>query len=114
MPWLLLELSVLSLQTVIDMLHLIFQSPIQLPVLERIAADDDIVFLESSVLSLLVKGSLQAVLVPMLVQNKFYVLLEDIEIRGIRPTELVSGIQVIDYEALVNLTVKNPHILTWT
>ena len=114
MPWLLLELSVLSLQTVIDMLHLIFQSPIQLPVLERIGSDDDVVFLESSVLSLLAKGSLQAVLVPMLAHNKFYVLLEDIEIRGIQPTELVLGIEMIDYEGLVNLTVKNPHILTWT
>ena len=96
------------------MLHLIFQSPIQSSVLERIATDDDVVFLESSVLHLLEKGLLREVLASMLLQVNFYVLLEDIEIRGIRPTELVSGIQVIDYEALVNLTVKNPLVLTWT
>ena len=96
------------------MLHLIFQSPIQLSVLERIGIGDDVVFLESSVLHLLEKGSLRAILAPMMSRNMFYVLLEDIEVRGINLTELMIGIEVIDYAELVNLTVKNPKILSWT
>ncbi len=96
------------------MLQLIFQSPIQSSVLERIGSGDDVVFLESSVLHLLKKGSLRAILAPMIKKNKFYVLVDDIEVRGIQLTELVKGIEVIDYAGLVNLTVKNPKILSWT
>ena len=96
------------------MLHLIFQSPIQTAVLERIASGDDVVFLESSVLRLLEKGSMKSILAPMLKHNKFYVLQEDIEVRGIQASELITGIVIIDYKELVNLTVRNPHIQSWT
>ena len=40
------------------MLHLIFQSPIELALLERIVSGDDVVFLENAVLRILAKGSL--------------------------------------------------------
>ena len=96
------------------MLHLIFQSPIQTAVLERSASGDDVVFLESSVLWLLEKGSLKSILAPMLKQNRLYVLKEDVEVRGIQASELIIGIAVIDYKELVDLTVQNPHIQSWT
>ena len=44
------------------MLHLIFQSPIEIAILERIDSGDDVVFLENSVLRILQNGSLSDIL----------------------------------------------------
>ena len=96
------------------MLHLIFQSPIDKAILERIDSGDDVVFLENAVLRILKKGSLCGVLMQLLNVNRLYVLGDDIEARGIVISELVSGIEVIDYAELVNLTVKNPVIQSWS
>lgn len=96
------------------MLHLVFQTPIETAVLERFAPGDDVVFLESSVLRLLEKGNMRAVLAPLVAQNQLHVLQEDIELRGIQPEELITGLKVIDYPGLVALTVKNPLIQSWT
>ena len=96
------------------MLHLIFQSPIDKAILERIASGDEVVFLENSVLRTLQKGSLSDALTQLLKQNRLCVLTNDIEVRGIAADELVSGIEVIDYSELVRLTVKNPVIQSWS
>ena len=96
------------------MLHLIFQSPIELAILERISSADDVVFLENSVLRILQKGSLSEILTQLLKQGRLCVLLNDIEVRGIRADELVNGIEVIDYSELVRLTVKNQQIQSWS
>jgi len=96
------------------MLHLIFQSPIDAAILERIATGDEVVFLENSVLRLLQKGSLNDSLAQLLLQSRLCVLAEDLEVRGIAMDELVNGIDVIDYAELVDLTVNNPLIQTWS
>jgi tRNA 2-thiouridine synthesizing protein B len=96
------------------MLHLIFQSPIDIAILERIDSGDDVVFLENSVLRVLKKGSLCGILTQLLMRNRLCVLVDDIEIRGIVTDELVKGIEVIDYSELVRLTVKNPVIQSWS
>jgi len=96
------------------MLHLIFQSPIDIAILERIDSEDDVVFLENSVLRILKKGSLCDILTQLLTRNRLCVLADDIEVRGIVTDELVNGIEVIDYSELVSLTVKNPVIQSWT
>ena len=95
------------------MLHLIFQSPVNIAILERIDSGDDVVFLENAVLRILQKGSLSDTLSQLLKQNRLYVLADDIEVRGIAADELVNGIEVIDYSELVRLTVKNPVIQSW-
>ena len=96
------------------MLHLIFQSPIEIAILERIDSGDDVVFLENSVLRILQNGSLSDTLTQLLKQNRLCVLADDIEVRGIVADELVNGIEVIDYSELVRLTVKNPVIQSWS
>ena len=96
------------------MLHLIFQSPIDIAILERIDSGDDVVFLENSVLRILQKGSLSDTLTQLLKRNRLCVLVDDIEVRGIVADELVNGIEVIDYPELVGLTVKNPVIQSWS
>ena len=96
------------------MLHLIFQSPIDMAILERIDSGDDVMFLENSVLRILQKGSLCDILTQLLKRNRLCVLGDDIMVRGILADELVHGIEVIDYAELVRLTVKNPVIQSWS
>jgi len=96
------------------MLHLIFQSPIEIAILERIDSGDDVVFLENSVLRILKNGSLNDTLIRLLNCNRLCVLADDIGVRGIVADELVNGIEVIDYSELVRLTVKNLVIQSWS
>jgi tRNA 2-thiouridine synthesizing protein B len=96
------------------MLHLIFQSPIDLAILERIDSGDDVVFLENSVLRILQAGNMSNTLTQLVKQNRLCVLVDAIEVRGIIADELVNGIEVIDYSELVRLTVKNAVIQSWS
>jgi tRNA 2-thiouridine synthesizing protein B len=95
------------------MLHLVFQSPIDIAVLDRMASGDVAVFLESAVFGVLQNGALSSVLSDKLSSNRLCVLSEDVVVRGIVQSELVSGLEIIDYAGLVNLTVENPLITSW-
>lgn len=95
------------------MLHLVFQSPVETAVLERIDAGDDVVFLENAVLRVLQQGNLKDALTELLKASRLYVISDDIAVRGILPDELINGMEVIDYAGLVTLTVKNPVIQSW-
>jgi tRNA 2-thiouridine synthesizing protein B len=95
-------------------LHLIFQSPVEAAILERIDSGDDVVFLENSVLRILQNGLLRDTLTQLLARSRLYVLSDDIAVRGIATEELVEGIEAIDYAGLVALTVKNPVIQSWS
>jgi tRNA 2-thiouridine synthesizing protein B len=95
------------------MLHLVFQSPIDIAVLDRMAPGDVAVFLESAVLGLLQKGTVADGLSNKLNTNRLCVLSEDMVVRGIAQSELVPGLEIIDYAGLVKLTVENPLITSW-
>jgi tRNA 2-thiouridine synthesizing protein B len=95
-------------------LHLVFQSPIETAILERIDSGDVVVFLENSVLRILQNGMLSDRLAQQLKISRLCVLSDDIAVRGIVADELVKGIEVIDYVEFVELTVKNPVIQSWS
>jgi tRNA 2-thiouridine synthesizing protein B len=95
------------------MLHLIFQSPIDNAVLDRMASGDVAVFLENAVLGVMQKSQSATLLSTKLTTNRLYVLSEDMAVRGILPSELVIGLEAIDYAELVKLTVANPLISSW-
>ncbi len=95
------------------MLHLIFQSPVEPAILDRMATGDVAVFLENAVLSTLQKSQLAAAISQKLNSNRLYVLSEDMAVRGLVITELVLGLEVIDYPGLVNLSVENRLIQSW-
>jgi len=95
------------------MLHLIFQSPLECAVLERVAAGDDVVFLDSAVLGLL-KNSRWAEHLKSLAEScQLFVLGDALKVRGISEVELATGLTVLDYGGLVALTVKNTAIQSW-
>jgi tRNA 2-thiouridine synthesizing protein B len=95
-------------------LHLIFQSPIETAILERIDSGDVVVFLENAVLRLLLNSGMSDALAQQLNSNLLCVLSDDIAVRGIGPDELIKGVMVISYAGLVELTVNNPVIQSWT
>lgn len=96
------------------MLHLIFQSPVDTALLERIDSGDVAVFLENSVLRILQNSLLADRLEQQLNKNRLCVLADDLKIRGIATDELVTGIDVIDYAELVELTVIHQVIQSWS
>jgi tRNA 2-thiouridine synthesizing protein B len=96
------------------MLHLIFQSPVETAVLERIEPGDVAVFLENSVFRILENNFSPPVLMKLLNKNRLCVLSEDLTIRGIAADKLIKGIEVIDYAELVDLTVNNQVIQSWS
>lgn len=96
------------------MLHLIFQSPIEAAILKRIDSGDVVVFLENAVLQTLQNSVIGITLTQQLGSNRLCVLSDDIAVRGISPDELVKGIEMIDYAGLVELTVDNPVIQSWS
>ena len=96
------------------MLHLIYQSPIDSSVIQRIESGDDVVFFENAVFRVNKAGLQNAELEQMLANNvHLYVLSDELVIRGVNVDELVLGIEVIDYSGLVTLTEKNKIIRTW-
>lgn len=96
------------------MLHLVFHSPIEAAIWERIDSNDIVVFLENAVLRILQNSSVSNTLIKKISSTRFCVLSDDIAVRGIAPNELVEGIEIIDYAGLVELTVNNPTIHSWT
>lgn len=95
------------------MLHLIFQSPLQTATLQRIGNSDAVLFLENAVLCLLKKGIYNSQLTAMQATNRLFVLVSDIETRGIAVTELIAGIEVIDYAQWVELTTQQQPVQSW-
>ncbi|MFZ2450646.1 MAG: sulfurtransferase complex subunit TusB [Methylovulum miyakonense] len=96
------------------MLHLVFHSPPDTAVLERLAAGDDVVFLDSAVLGLLKKSRWAGHLNALAASCQLFVLADDIKVRGIAEEELVAGLVVLDYAGLVALTVKNTTVQSWS
>jgi tRNA 2-thiouridine synthesizing protein B len=95
------------------MLHLISASPISRAVLERIDPGSSVVFLENAVLWILGNGQLSERLSGMLAEHRLYALSADLLMRGIDADRIVQGIEVIDYQGLVELAVAHPLIQSW-
>ncbi len=96
------------------MLHLIFQAPLDCAVLERIAAGDDVIFLENAALGLLQKNRLGDALKRLLEECQLFVLADDLAARGLSAVDFPTGVAVIGYQEFVALTVKNALIQSWT
>ncbi len=95
------------------MLHLLFASLTDDAVLKRIAQGDDVVFLENASFALL-KNSRFAATLEQLTDSQLCVLADDLAARGLMADGLITNIKVIDYDDLVALTVRHPHIHSWS
>jgi sulfur relay protein TusB/DsrH len=95
------------------MLHLVFQSSLGPELLQRFDTDDAVVFLENSVLRLMQNSYCANALSQRLAKVRFYALAQDLATRGIIADEIIPGIQIIDYAALVKLSIDYTPIQSW-
>lgn len=95
------------------MLHLVFQAVLDEAVVARIAPGDAVVIIENAVLMTLKTGSAHNLLTRLLANNRVYVISEQLVVRGIHANELVTGIGVIDYAGLADLSVACSVIQSW-
>ncbi len=96
------------------MLHLLYQSNLDEILLQRMESGDTVVFFENAVYRLLQQTDLTDAL--SIVQKQgvcLSAMAVDLELRGIKLNELVSGVEVIDYADLVALTERYKVIKTW-
>jgi sulfur relay protein TusB/DsrH len=82
-------------------------------IVERIASEDDVVFIESGVFCLLKKHRFALTIDKIDNAINLFALSEDLIIRGIAADEIHSRIKLIDHPELVKLTEKNSHIQSW-
>jgi len=95
------------------MLHLITQSPVELSLFNRIAADDTLLFIRSAVFVVISGHALNEQLNSLLKQNQLCVLTTDLLARGILAEQVLSGIEIIDYAEFVDLTLQHSVVHSW-
>ncbi len=95
------------------MFHLIFNSPVETSVLDRLAENDDVLFLNDAVLCVLAGGRIADFLREKADSIGFYVLDEDMAARGIAPKQLAPNINIVDYPEFVRLAAANALIQSW-
>ncbi len=97
------------------MLHLIVQAPVENAILARIDSGDDVVFQLRAVWNALAGHAMQRQLEGLIQENcRLYVLHDDLEVSGIEPDRLLSGVKIIDYRGLVELVADNEVCKTWS
>ncbi|MEQ1530026.1 MAG: sulfurtransferase complex subunit TusB [Methylococcales bacterium] len=96
------------------MLHLISQADLSAALIDRIDVGDVVIFLENAVLRTVANSASSLLIAGLLKHNQVYVMADQLIVRGIGTDELVTGIKVIDYEQLVDLTIKHAVIQSWT
>jgi tRNA 2-thiouridine synthesizing protein B len=96
------------------MLHLITQITVDECILQRIGKGDAVVLMDGAVIRALSRGNRAEALAELLLRARCCVLIEHLTLYGIEANAIVNGIEVIDYPALVNLTLEQPLIQTWS
>ncbi len=99
------------------MLHTVNKSPADKPSLQsclRLAkAGGDILLIEDGVYAA-VRGTEHAALIQdSLATHRIYALDADLECRGIRRSQLIDGVERVDYRGFVSLAVRNEAVHSW-
>ncbi|GAB4266178.1 MAG: hypothetical protein Kow0065_17010 [Methylomicrobium sp.] len=95
------------------MLHLIFQTTDLEAILNRIDDGDAVVFFGQMLLKGRKGAEFDQTLPVFASTRHLCVLNDDLKLFGIAEDELVEGIDIIDYETLVDLTIKHTQSLSW-
>jgi tRNA 2-thiouridine synthesizing protein B len=100
------------------MLHTVNKSPFEKNALEsclRFAKEGDaVLLLEDGIYAALQKTAFDAKMTQALnKQVKIYVLLPDVEARGMRAENVIAGIEPVDYGKFVDLVVENNTVQAW-
>lgn len=98
------------------MLHIINKSPLTNAALDSClrvaAAGGDILLIEDAVYAATTGNAYEAKITEATAKFKVYVLLPDLEARGLAD-RLVSGVSPVDYGGFVDLTANNKNCQSW-
>ena len=75
--------------------------------------DDGVIFIEDAVLAVKQDTPSAQIIQENLAANTCYALLPDLQARGIRPEQIMKGIEQIDYLGFVKITTEYDRTLTW-
>jgi len=99
------------------MLHLVNKSPSDRASLGsclRLAAKGSaILLIEDGVYAAISAADSAALIISRLDDYKFYVLKEDLEVRGLSEKPLIDGIAIVDYTGFVDLAATNDSVQSW-
>lgn len=99
------------------MLHTVNKSPFERNSLDaclRLAKSGSSVLLIEDGVYAATKGTVVADKVNKAMDGiKFYVLGPDVEARGISPTHMIDGVQVVNYEGFVDLVAEHDSVHAW-
>lgn len=99
------------------MLHTVNKSPFEKNALEsclRFTKEGDAVLLfEDGIYAALQNTAFDTQMTEALKRVKIYVLLPDVEARGMRAENVIAGIEPVDYSGFVDLVVENNTVQAW-
>ena len=95
------------------MLHILSRSPINPAILERAITGDIIILIEDAVIEALAVSPQKRSWQQMQQSQKICALAADLEVRGIKSDQILKGIEIIDYQGFVQLTIDNEIIHSW-
>ena len=100
-----------------SMLHIVNKSPFErnalASCLSHTSEGDAVLLIEDAVIGAVVGSQSATLLTSALTTKAVYVLGEDLTARGIEPSRLVQGLQVVDYSGFVDLTVQHDKNQSW-
>jgi len=99
------------------MLHTVNKSPYEKNTLAsclRLACEkSDILLIEDGVYACVFGGEFSQIMEKALEKHRIYVLEPDLLARGVSISNVIAGIEIVDYEGFVTLTVENDSVHAW-
>ena len=99
------------------MLHTVNKSPFEKNSLDTClrlsAAGSHILLIEDGVYGALAGTAMEARLLEAMSKRQFYALGADLKARGIHPSGIIDGIEVVDYHRFVELAARCDKIQSW-
>ena len=99
------------------MLHIVNKSPYENNALnsciKHVNEGDSILLIEDATVAVIKNSSFSEQIFDVIRDKKLYVLSADLYARGITEEKVITGVEYVDYEGFVDLTVENSPIQSW-
>lgn len=99
------------------MLHIVNKSPFERNTLEsclgHALAGDSVLLIEDAVVGAMTGTKVAGEITAAIADKKVFVLGEDLAARGLKQERIIEGIEVVNYEGFVDLTVENDKTQSW-
>lgn len=99
------------------MLHTVNKSPFERNTLssclQHSLAGSSVLLFEDAVYAAVTGTAHSASLEAAMADRSIYVLGPDLRARGLDPGQVIEGIQVVDYEGFVDLTIAHENVQSW-